>query len=116
MKVMIVDDEEAIGIILKKMFSKRHVEAVIATSYIESIGIIEKENFDLIVADRWLSGVDSTALVGELKRLNKKIPIIIMTGDSIAGKAENKFLSYIGKPFEFSELEKVINKMGIYLK
>jgi DNA-binding NtrC family response regulator len=114
LRAMIVDDEEVICIVLKKMFAKRDVECVIINSYKNAIEKLGKEKFDFIVTDRWLNGVDGTYIIDELKSMNKKIPVIIMTGSEKIVGDENKYLAYINKPFEFSELEKAINRFGIF--
>ena len=64
--------------------------------------------FDLIVADVMMPGLDGFAMAREIRRLSANVPIIFLTAKSTIDDVEEGFESgandYLKKPFELREL------------
>jgi len=121
-KILVIDDEELIIKSLRKLLEKNGFAVFIAKNGQDALVMPEEENFDLIIADirmPGMNGVETVESINEnLKKRNlKKIPIIFITGyadDAIKQKAETlKPVAYIYKPFDIEEL---VNKVKEILK
>jgi len=116
-KILVIDDEELIIKSLRKLLEKNGFAVFVAKNGQDAIVMAEEEDFDLIIADirmPGINGVDTTQFIFEnlQKRNSEKIPVIFITG--YADKAIEKRaaalnpVAYIYKPFDIQDLvEKV---------
>ena len=80
-KVLIVDDEEDIRIMLKQQFVTSGYEVVTACDGQEGLAVAQKEMPDIIILDEMMPKMDGYKMAGLLKsdmRFNK-IPIIMFS-------------------------------------
>ena len=120
--ILIIDDEELIIKSLRKLLEKEGYSVFIAKNGQDAVIMAEEENFDLIVADIRMPGMNGVETVRSIyqgldKRNLKRIPVIFITGYAdveIKKKAQAlKPLAYIYKPFDISELvDKVRGILG----
>lgn len=121
-KILVIDDEELIIRSLSKLLEKNGYTVFVAKNGQDALAMIEEENFDLLIADIRMPGMNGVETVGAIdeslkKRLLKKVPVIFITGyaDEDTEKRSEEFspVAYIYKPFDISELvEKVRNTLG----
>jgi len=118
-KILVIDDEELIIKSLTKLLEKNGFTVFVAKNGQDALVMTEDENFDLIVADirmPGMNGVDTIQCIyGSLEKRNlEKIPAIFITGyadEEIKQKAEAlKPIAYIYKPFDIMELVDRIKK------
>lgn len=116
-KILVIDDEELIIRSLRKLLEKNGFEAFVAKNGQDALVMAEEENFDLIVADirmPGMNGVETVQAIYENKNF-KKIPTIFITGyadEEIKKKAKTlKPIAYIYKPFDISGLIEKIKKV-----
>lgn len=113
-KILVIDDEEIIIKSLSKLLEKNGYEVFIAKNGQDAIVMTEEEDFDLIVADIRMPGINGVETVESIK---KKIPTIFITGyaDEIIEKKAKVLhpIAYIYKPFDIAEL---VNKVKEVLK
>lgn len=104
-KILVIDDEELIVKSLKKLLEKSGFEVFIAKNGQDALVMAEEENFDLIVADIRMPGMNG---VETIESMPKKIPTIFITGyadEEIKKRAKIlKPIAYIYKPFDIKEL------------
>lgn len=105
-KILIVEDDEAISNLIKINLNMVGYESKQIFDGLEAFHIIEKENFDLILMDIMLPGMDGFELMNRIKDLN--IPVIFLTAknglvDKVTG-LKSGAEDYIVKPFETVEL------------
>ena len=120
--ILIIDDEELIIKSLRKLLEKEGYSVFIAKNGQDAVIMAEEENFDLIVADIRMPGMNGVETVQSIyqgldKRNLKRMPAIFITGYAdaeIKKKAHTlKPLAYIYKPFDISELvDKVRGILG----
>jgi len=118
-KILIIDDEELIIKSLSKLLEKNGYAVFIAKNGEDAIVMTEEENFDLILADIRMPGINGVETVGKIYNNLKingknKTPTIFISGyaDEIVEK-EAKELSpsaYIYKPFDMENLLNQIKK------
>ena len=81
-KILVVDDEERIGIILTKFLSKEGFEVVVATDGENALRIAKEQLPDLIVLDVVMPGMDGGDVMAGLANDDelKRIPVVLLTG------------------------------------
>jgi len=120
--ILVIDDEELIVKSLRKLLEKNGFTVLIAKNGQDALAMTEEENFDLIIADirmPGMNGVETIRCINEAQKNsdNKEIPVIFITGyadEEIKRKAKAlKPIAYIYKPFDIQEL---VNKVREILK
>jgi CheY-like chemotaxis protein len=121
-KILVVDDEEQIRRILAEFLAKMGFELIQASGGEEAIGLLRSGvEIDLMVIDMKMPKIGGIDVINEMVRINKKIPVIILTGSVDAEKylEDLNRLGYIRedilyKPIDLFELlEKMKKKLGI---
>jgi DNA-binding NtrC family response regulator len=86
-RILIVDDEEEVGVLLYQALSRMggfYVEVVVSGE--EALQKIEKEPFDLVLTDLKMPKMDGLQLMTEIAKSKPDILTIMMTGLSSAMK------------------------------
>jgi len=111
--ILLIDDEELIIRSLRKLLEKNAFAVLVAKNGQDALAMVEEEDFDLIVADVRMPGMNGIETIKTIyenleKRGLKRIPVIFITGyanEEIEQEAETlKPVAYIYKPFEITEL------------
>lgn len=80
-RILVADDEPEIVKILEEFLAKMGFEAVTALGGERAIEILKSEvKIDLMVLDMKMPQVKGTDVLREMKKINKEIPVIILTG------------------------------------
>ena len=117
--ILVIDDEELIIRSLKKLLEKNGFSVFVAKNGQDGIAMSDVENFNLIIADIRMPGMNGVETVqsiyDNLKQSNlKKIPVIFITGyadNDVELKARALgATSYIYKPFDINEFISVVKK------
>lgn len=109
-KILIVDDEQDIVVIVGKVLRKNGYEVMAAADGLECIQKVEAEQPDLILLDNIMPNMDGRAVLAKLKASKKTagIPIIMLTAvadeDYIAAAQKSGAVDYIVKPFDYEVL------------
>jgi two-component system response regulator (stage 0 sporulation protein F) len=80
-KVLIVDDETGIRLLLSDLLSSRGFEVSMARDGQESLDKLGDCIFDLVVTDIHMPGLDGIEVLKWMKKKGRKEKIIIMTAD-----------------------------------
>ena len=118
-KVLIVDDNKLNLKVTSRLLSSYELDIILLESGEECIDLIkEQNNFDLILMDQMMPGLNGTETMNKLKEIKDfNIPVVVLTADAMEGQKEkylnNGFDDYISKPIDKSELSRVLKK---YLK
>ncbi|MGD9014716.1 MAG: response regulator [Candidatus Omnitrophota bacterium] len=117
--ILLIDDEELITKSLLKLLEVEGYRATIARSGQEAIEKIKEANFDLIISDVRMPGLDGIETVKQIRTYLKKsgkktIPEVLITGYADVEKYEKamnlKVVDYLYKPFDNSDLLRVVKK------
>jgi len=112
--VLIVDDEETLTWSMAKSLSKDKdkYEVLIANSGKEALNLLKKNKVDLVISDIRMPDINGLDLLVKVKLEHPQTKVIIMTayGSSDVQKEANRrgSLYYIEKPFEISDIRKMI--------
>ncbi len=112
LRILVVDDEEAICAILDRFLSKSGHKVKTVDNGADAINATKVEDFDLVLCDLVMPGVLGHDVIKTLHKLEKKPKIGLITGwgeklSPIDGRVNVDFI--IKKPFDFSKLTKKIN-------
>lgn len=111
-KILIVDDEEKIRLIIKKYAEFEGYDITEAADGMEAIEKCKSEDFDLIILDVMMPELDGFSACKEIKKF-KDIPVIMLSArgeeyDKIHG-FESGVDDYVVKPFSPKELMMRVN-------
>ena len=113
-RVLIVDDEETLTWSMAKSLSKDKdkYEVVIANNGREALNHPEKNKIDLVITDIRMPDINGLDLLVKIRKEYPQTKVIIMTayGSSDVQKEANQrgSLYYVEKPFEISDIRKII--------
>ena len=107
-KILIVEDEKKIATTLKKGLSENGYHVDLAFDGLIGKRLFDSNEYDLLILDVNLPGINGYELCKMIRNTNQHIPIIMLTAmntteDKIEG-FDTGTDDYIIKPFEFKEL------------
>ncbi|MBW2146118.1 MAG: sigma-54-dependent Fis family transcriptional regulator [Deltaproteobacteria bacterium] len=113
-KIMIIDDDELLGVSLKKLFDGTGYNALVCESGSQGIELFERFAPDIVLLDIRLGDMDGLDVLRELKRMREDIPVIIMTAygtieHTVKAMQEGAF-DYIQKPFKKNTIQEAVEK------
>lgn len=85
--ILIVDDDQDYREALKLLLSNQGYETLLATDAAEAMEKIRQNEVDLMITDYRMKGMDGIALLGEVRRLDPGISIIVITAYGSVEKA-----------------------------
>lgn len=124
MEILIAEDDKSLGTILKSYLATHGYSCTLCIDGQEALSCYKKDDFDLIISDIILPGMDGFAMVKEIRSKDKDIPIIFLTAKSLQSDIirglELGADDYITKPFNMNELllriESIFKRIGIQAK
>lgn len=116
MRVLLIEDEQKTGYSVQSYLKNEcRFEVIWLKNGLEGLEMAKKESFDIILSDIILPGIDGIKICSELRNLDIKTPILIL---SALYQAEDKVQGlnagaddYLAKPFDFGELYARINAL-----
>jgi two-component system, NtrC family, response regulator HydG len=81
-KILIIDDEKDLCLVLSRFLSKHGYEVMEAHKGKKALEIINENIPDLILCDFMLDDMDGTSVLKAIKEINPSTPVIIITGFS----------------------------------
>ncbi len=79
-KILIIDDEPHILLMLKKMLERVGYEIEIATNGIEGIKLFKESGSDLVITDIIMPEKEGLETIREMRRIKSDLKIIAMSG------------------------------------
>lgn len=107
-RVLVADDESSIRELLAKTLALAEYDVDTAPDGRAALERLRLGNYDLLIADLKMPGMDGITLIREAKRLKADLPVIIITGfstESSAIEAVNLGVAgYLTKPFRVPQV------------
>lgn len=108
MRILVVDDEKKIALGIKKALESQKYAVDVCHDGIEALNMAEAIEYDLIILDRMLPGMDGVSIIKNLRSQNIYTPILLLTAlgtvkdktDGLDAGADD----YLPKPFALDEL------------
>ncbi|WP_379970687.1 response regulator [Ectobacillus sp. sgz5001026] len=116
-KILIVDDQYGIRILLNEVFQKEGYQTFQAANGFQAIDIVVNDKPDLIVLDMKIPGMDGIEILKRVKQIDKSIKVILMTAygelDMIQEAKKLGALMHFAKPFDIDELRQAVREQII---
>jgi two-component system, OmpR family, response regulator len=115
-KILVIeDDAETADYVANGLREVGHVVASVATGS-EALATAMEENFDLLVVDRMIPGLDGLRLVRALRAADREVPVLFLTAlggvqDRVSGLNAGGD-DYLVKPFAFAEFAARVAALG----
>jgi putative nucleotidyltransferase with HDIG domain len=114
-RILVVDDEETIREIVCSMLGAAHFQTRQAANGLEALAILESgDEFDLVLSDLMMAGMDGIALLERAKERYPDMPFVMVTtvhDISVALQAiHNGAYDYLPKPFEREQLLNTVRR------
>lgn len=110
-RILIVDDEAQVRGILHALLGDDH-ECVEAASGEESLELLRREQFDLILSDITMGGMSGLEMIGQARQLAPETVIIMISGEKSIDNAieamRNGAFDYITKPFDLQQVQMTV--------
>ena len=127
-KIIVIDDEEDIRIVLKQVLERAGYEVAVAESGKEGLKLMEEGGADLVITDVIMPGMDGVSLTREIREKFRDTRILVISGGgNVAPKSyepgaisTTAFLSSaknagadqtMTKPFDREELMRIIGEL-----
>ncbi len=106
--ILIAEDEARISGFIEKGLRSAGYATRVAPTGTEALALAQTDEFDLLILDVNLPGIDGFRVLEEIRGSGSRLPIIMLTArvelqDTVAG-LEGGADDYLGKPFRFDEL------------
>jgi DNA-binding NtrC family response regulator len=116
--LLVVDDEEPFRRLLKKELSRKGFAVEVACDGAEALRLLRDRNFDVILLDVVMPGIDGLSLMKRLKEDPAAPAIVVLTGKATVETAveamKNGAYDYLTKPYKLDELTIVVDRAYEY--
>ena len=119
--ILVVDDQQNFRFSLGVTLKREGYEVSEAASGPEAIRAIGTRPFDVVVTDLRMNGMDGITLLQEIKKIESKTEVVVMTAfgsiDTAVEAMRRGACDYITKPFQPEELilviKRTLDRMGL---
>ncbi|KAB1352522.1 sporulation initiation phosphotransferase Spo0F [Bacillus thuringiensis] len=117
-KILIVDDQYGIRVLLHEVFQKKGYQTFQAANGFQALDIVKKDNPDLVVLDMKIPGMDGIEILKHVKEIDESIKVILMTAygelDMIQEAKDLGALMHFAKPFDIDEIRQAVrNELAV---
>jgi len=113
-KILIVDDEKDIALVLKEFFVSKGYEVLAAFNGREAMGFLNQPGIGLILLDIQMPDMSGIEILKEARKAYKDAKVVILTGFSEGCKEEAEKIgcdAFLTKPFSVKTLITVIESV-----
>ena len=113
-KVLIVDDQYGIRILLNEVLQKEGYDTYQAANGLQALEIVQENVPDLILLDMKIPGMDGIEILKRVKALYPDMKVIIMTAygelDMIQESMDLGAITHFAKPFDIVDIREAVKK------
>ena len=114
-KILVIDDElDMLALITTIIKDNTGYEVEITNNPSQGLKMFAETNFDLVITDLKMPGMDGLKLVQKFNGINPDVPVIIITAYGTAETADearkNGVVDFIAKPFRKDSILFTINR------
>jgi DNA-binding NtrC family response regulator len=108
-KLLIVDDNTDLTLIMARRFRSQGYAVVTGSDGDQALSLFERERPDILLLDMQMPGLDGAAVLNEIRKIDRDLDIIIMSGDIHAAQARMAIVGgacdCVAKPFDMEYLD-----------
>ncbi|SKA08103.1 response regulator [Selenihalanaerobacter shriftii] len=114
-KILIIDDEKNIRNTLRQCLQTDQYEVETAVNGEDGVRKFKKNNYDLVLLDMKMPGMDGMETLGKLKEINSKADVIMITAYGTIETAVKSMklgaCDYLRKPFSPTEIREIVDRV-----
>jgi DNA-binding response OmpR family regulator len=114
MRILVVDDEPRICHLIEELLKLEGYQIDVSFSGTDALEMIKKYNYQMLITDLKMPGIDGLELIQKAKEQNPEIRTIMVTGyttvDTAVQSLRHGVDDYITKPFNIFELKKAVKQ------
>ncbi|MBV9074647.1 MAG: response regulator transcription factor [Acidobacteria bacterium] len=108
MRILLIEDEVKLSAFIKRGLVAERYAVDVAKDGRSGLELAETYQYDLIILDLMLPGMDGSEVLRRVRKQNSSVPVLILSArDSLQDKVSNLEIGaddYLTKPFAFAEL------------
>jgi len=113
-KILVVDDAEIMRNLLTGVLTDAGYEVNAVSTGEKALGEIKEDNYDVVITDLKMPGMNGIEVIKEAKQINEDICIIAITAypsvkSAVEAMREGAY-DYITKPFDIEEIKLVVRR------
>ena len=113
-KLLVVDDDTLILDCFRYAFTPEQISLETAATAAQALSLFRQQSFDAVITDVRLPDSSGLQLLQDLQALDRKVPVILMTGHGTANTAIEAMrrgaFEYLLKPLDLDALQSVIDR------
>lgn len=114
-KVLIVDDQYGIRLLLYEVFKREGYEVHQAENGKKALEMVKRHTPDIILLDMKLPGMDGIEILKQIRKIDDNVKVIMMTAygelDMLAEAVKYNVVTYFTKPFDIDQLKNKVNEV-----
>jgi CheY-like chemotaxis protein len=124
-RILLIDDDDMVRDTVQAMLRNAGHQVTVAADGLEGLSQVRQHPFDLVLCDVFMPGLDGIATLSEVKRLDDRLPVVIMSAGAPRGarigRQENAdYMALarslgatrtIEKPFKSDQLATLVNQV-----
>jgi two-component system, OmpR family, copper resistance phosphate regulon response regulator CusR len=104
-RILIAEDEDRLAAFLEKGLRANGFVTTTATDGPTALALADDEDFDLMILDLGLPGLDGMTILRTMRAQGRRMPVVILSArDDVVSGLERGADDYVMKPFRFEEL------------
>ena len=117
MTILVVDDSEDTTEMVQHLLEIGGASVCAATSGLEALRIAREKEFDVVLSDISMPGMDGFEFLGKLRQIPGKqaLPAVALTGfgrpEDVQRASREGFFAHLTKPFDIETLARLLQKM-----
>ena len=113
-KILVVDDDEQMREGIVEMLTREGYTVSDVGSGAEALEKIKKEDFDVILTDLIMPGIDGMEVLRQTKKLKPAVRVIMITGfgtiENAVEAMKEGASDYVSKPFKINEVQITVKR------
>ena len=113
-RVLIVDDDKSICVILSDLMKKEGLETMVAYDGEKALKMLQSDPPDLLLVDMRLPGMDGMEILRKARELDQELPVVFITAHADSRGAVKAIKEgahdYLSKPFDNYEVIRVAHR------
>ncbi|MGC8810412.1 MAG: response regulator [bacterium] len=111
-KILIVDDDDFCREAMERLLNNSGYKTQACSCGDEAIDLLKQEEFDIMITDLQMKGMDGLELIGKAKHIAPRLEFILMTGTPYMNffnrLEEIKLKGYFSKPLDWKKLSALL--------
>jgi DNA-binding NtrC family response regulator len=113
-RILVTEDDQVQREVISDILLRAGFDVATSESGAQTLDVLSKDHFDLIVTDMRMPGMDGLELLRQAKRVRPETEVVVMTAHATVETAVTAMkegaIDYLQKPFDKDELLLVVNR------